>query len=52
MDIVLEKAHKMDEIPGSIPSKDRLIDTLIFSLPDIVTINTTSVELDYANKGM
>lgn len=51
MEMVLEKAHKLDDTQGSIPSKDRLIETVIFNVADVVTITAVNVDLDYANKG-
>ena len=52
MDVVLDMAHKVDEsCQNSIPSKDRIIDTVIFHLSDIVAITALNVDLDYATKG-
>ena len=51
MDVVLELAHKLDDIQGAVPSKDRLIETVIFKLSDVIAISAASVELEYANKG-
>ena len=54
LEIVLETAHKVEEIAasGSIPSKEMLIEKVIFKLQDIVTINALDVDPDYATKGM
>lgn len=57
MDVVLEMAHKCDDSGNnnhnsvaSMPSKDRLIDKVIFHFSDILTIDALNVELDYAVK--
>jgi len=51
--VVLEMAHKID--PSSpqdaIPSRDMLINSLVFNLGDVVQITAAAVDLDYANKG-
>ena len=54
MDFVLEMAHKVDEttVLGSVPSKDLLIENLIFDVKDVIYICAKNVDLDYANKGM
>lgn len=50
---MLEMAHKVD--PSSphdtIPSREMLINSLVFNLGDVVQITATAVDLDYANKG-
>ena len=54
MEVVLELAHKIDEsidVRDSVPSKDRIVDQLIFRLPDIVMISAMEVEMNYALKG-
>ena len=46
-------AHKLEEKSGGndVPSKDQLIDAIIFKAIDIVSITATNVDLDYATKG-
>lgn len=50
--IVLEMAHKVDsQSPnGAVPTKDMIIQSLIFSLGDIVQISATAVDLEFAIK--
>ncbi|XP_064647197.1 ataxin-2-like protein isoform X3 [Lineus longissimus] len=50
MEIVLEMAHKCDEGQSIGPTKDRLLEKIIFSHTDVVTITTLNVDLDYANR--
>jgi hypothetical protein len=51
MEIVLEMAHKCDESQSSAPTKDRLLEKIIFLHTDVVTITALNVDLDYANRG-
>ena len=53
MSIVLEMAHRLDDINNQkqIPSKDLLVDKLIFNIGDVVLMEAKNVELDFANKG-
>ena len=53
MEVVLEMAHKIEDKsnPNVIPSRDGLIEKVIFKLPDIVEICAKNVDLDYACKG-
>ena len=52
MAVVIDMAHKVDETcQNSVPSKDRIVDTVIFHLSDIVAITALNVDLDYATKG-
>lgn len=52
MDIVLEMVHKLDESGrNSVPSRDHVVDSMIFHLYDVVTIEARNVDLDYATKG-
>ncbi len=55
MDVVLDMAHKLDDSgptsQNTIPSKERIIDTVIFTLNDVVSISALNVDLDYATKG-
>lgn len=50
--IVLKLAHKVDDSTpaGSVPSKDCLVDTVIFKADDIITVDVKDVDLDYAVK--
>nr|XP_022342610.1 ataxin-2-like protein isoform X1 [Crassostrea virginica] len=55
MDVVLEMAHKHEESSNNntnntTPSKDRLIEKVIFNMSDILSINVVDVDLDYAVK--
>ncbi|XP_071094212.1 ataxin-2-like protein isoform X1 [Haliotis cracherodii] len=51
MNVVLELAHKIEDSRcSSIPSKDRLIEKLIFGKDDVVSLNAANVDLDYAVK--
>lgn len=57
MDVVLEMAHKHEESSNNntnntTPSKDRLIEKVIFNMSDILSINVIDVDLDYAVKGL
>ncbi len=53
MDVVLDMAHQVDESfpQNSVPTKDRLIETMIFQPTDIVSISALNVDLEYAIKG-
>ena len=46
-------AHKVDpsKPQDSVPTKDMLIQSLIFGMSDIVQITAVGVDLDYALKG-
>ncbi|XP_062594080.1 ataxin-2-like protein [Saccostrea cucullata] len=55
MDVVLEMAHKHEESSNNntnntTPSKDRLIEKVIFNMSDILSITSVDVDLDYAVK--
>lgn len=57
MDVVLEMAHKHEESSNNntnntTPSKDRLIEKVIFNMSDILSISVIDVDLDYAVKGV
>lgn len=55
-DVVLEMAHKVDDncnssnSVSSAPSRDRLVDKLIVKPGDVIMVNVTNVDLDYAVK--
>ena len=54
MDVVLELAHLVEDTgdsPNKIPSKERLVEKIVFSISDIVMITALNVDLDYALKG-
>lgn len=52
MDIVLEQAHKLDNVTSSsVPSQDRLLPSVIFRMSDIVLLQANNVDLDTVNKG-
>lgn len=52
MDIVLELAHKVEESnPTQPPTKDCLIDKVIFNMNDVVMLTAAGAELDFATKG-
>ncbi|XP_041348200.1 ataxin-2-like protein isoform X2 [Gigantopelta aegis] len=55
MDVVLEMAHKLDSVSSggrksmnNIPSKDRIIDKIVFDRNDVVTVTAVNVDLEYA----
>ncbi|KAK6191973.1 hypothetical protein SNE40_003533 [Patella caerulea] len=57
MDIVLELAHKVEETGNncqnavpSCPTRDMIIDKLIFKKDDVMTVTCLGVDLDYAVK--
>eukprot|EP00918_Siedleckia_nematoides_P097765 GHVU01214148.1.p1 GENE.GHVU01214148.1~~GHVU01214148.1.p1 ORF type:complete len:950 (+),score=116.10 GHVU01214148.1:44-2893(+) len=51
MEVVLELAHKYDESGASvIPTRERLVDKIIFKLPDIISITASEVDVDFVNK--
>lgn len=55
-DVVLEMAHLVDDncnssnSVSSAPSRDRLMDKLIIKQSDVIMVNVTNVDLDYAVK--
>lgn len=54
MEIALGMAHKLDDSnngQNSVPSKDRLIEAVIFQFKDVVMITSCNVDLEYACKG-
>ena len=54
MDVVLELAHLVEDAGDSankIPSKERLVEKIVFNISDIVMITALNVDLDYALKG-
>ena len=54
MDAVLELAHLVEDAgdsPNKIPSRDRLVEKIVFNISDIVMITALNVDLDYASKG-
>ena len=53
MSIVLELAHKIDDgtNPHQVPTKDRLVEKIVFELKDIVELTAYNVDLDYAARG-
>ena len=54
MDVVLELAHLVEDAgdsPNKIPSKERLVEKIVFNISDIVMITALNVDLDYALKG-
>ena len=54
MDIVLDLAHMKDNVSSlhnSVPSKDRMLDQIVFSATDVVMITAHSVDLDFVSKG-
>ena len=46
-------AHKVDpSLPrDTIPSRDVVINSMVFNLGEIVQVTATAVDLEYANKG-
>ena len=56
--MVLEMAHLVDDncnssnSVSSAPSRDRLMDKLIIKPSEMIMVNVTNVDLDYAVKGM
>ena len=58
MDVVLEMAHKLDNVSSSgrkpmnnIPSKDRILEKIVFDRNDLVTVTAVNVDLEYAVRG-
>ncbi|XP_069135921.1 ataxin-2-like isoform X4 [Argopecten irradians] len=58
MDVVLEMAHKCEDLGNnnqnavsSVPSRERLIEKILFSVGDILTICAMDVDMDYSVKG-
>ena len=62
MEVVLEMAHRCDDVNSSnnnqnngtvsqTPSKDRLIEKIIFHSNDILTISALNVDMDHAVRG-
>jgi hypothetical protein len=52
MDVVLKLAHIVDESTpaGEIPSKESLVDTIIFKFADVVHVEAKDVDPNYALK--
>lgn len=57
MDVVLEMAHKCEDLGNnnqnavsSVPSRERLIEKILFSVGDILTICAMDVDMDYSVK--
>lgn len=58
MDVVLEMAHKCEDLGNNnqnavsgVPSRERLIEKILFSVGDILTICAIDVDMDYCVKG-
>ncbi len=52
LDVVLDMAHKVEDgAQKCIPSRDRLLETVIFHIRDVMMISAINVDLDYACKG-
>ena len=56
MDVVLEFVHKYEDTGNNnqnsmVPSKDRMLDKVVFNQNDILSVTALDVDLDYAVRG-
>ena len=53
MEIALGMTHKIEEsCQNSVPSKDHIIENMVFPPSDVVTLTALNVDLEYATKGL